>query len=175
MSCSWVACRTVTTDAENRDIAMRVLGWCDAADLHARAYTTLSGGEQQRVQTARVLAQICDPESSPQPTSQSPRFLLLDEPVSALDLRHQYELLRLLKRLSQQGIGIVCTLHNLNLVAQFADRAVLLDNGMLVADGAPISVFSEETLSHVFNLDVAVKKHPDDDNIPLLVPRLNRE
>lgn len=156
-----------TSEAENRAIAAEVLEWCDCAQLGERAYTSLSGGEQQRVQTARVLAQIRGPAASKE------RFLLLDEPASALDLSHQYALLRLLKRLSaRDGIGIVCTLHNLNLVAQFADRAIVIDRGMLVADGAPLEVFTEETLGHVFNLEVAVRRHPDDDSIPLLIPRL---
>ncbi len=164
-----------TTEAHNRVIAAEVLTWCDCTQLGERAYTSLSGGEQQRVQTARVLAQIYHSPKSLDESSapSSARFLLLDEPASALDLSHQYALLRLLKRLSARDkIGIVCTLHNLNLVAQFADRAVVIDRGMLVADGAPIQVFTEETLSHVFNLDVAVRRHPDDDSIPLLVPRL---
>ena len=158
-----------TSDAENRAIAAEVLEWCDCAQLGKRAYTSLSGGEQQRVQTARVLAQIGGARAN---AGAAERFLLLDEPVSALDLSHQYALLRLLKRLSRDGIGVVCTLHNLNLVAQFADRALIVDRGMLVADGAPLEVFTEETLSHVFNLDVAVRRHPDDHSIPLLVPRL---
>ncbi len=156
-----------TSDAQDRAIAAEVLAWCDCAQLSARAYTSLSGGEQQRVQIARVLAQIGQPRAAQE------RFLLLDEPVAALDLSHQYALLRLLKRLSgQDQVGVVCTLHNLNLVAQFADRAIVIDQGMLVADGAPIEVFTEETVSAVFNLDVSVQKHPENDSIPLIIPRL---
>ncbi|MGI9310192.1 MAG: heme ABC transporter ATP-binding protein [bacterium] len=156
-----------TSDARNRAIADEVLALCDCAGLGARAYTTLSGGEQQRVQTARVLAQIWDGPDG--------RFLLLDEPVSALDLSHQYALLRLLKRLSRdERIGIVCTLHNLNLVAQFADRAIIIDRGMTIADGAPIEVFTEATVSNVFNLDIAVRRHPDAAEVPLLIPHLQR-
>lgn len=155
------------SDAENRRIAAEALELCDCAALGERAYTSLSGGEQQRVQTARVLAQICGPPGA------TGRFLLLDEPASALDLSHQYALLRLLKRLSARDqIGVVCTLHNLNLVAQFADRALIMDRGMLVADGAPIDVFTEETLSSVFDLDVSVRRHPEDASIPLLIPKL---
>ena len=85
-----------TPDRENRAIADLMLEWCDCTGLGERAYTSLSGGEQQRVQIARVLAQIRDPRES------TGRFLLLDEPVSALDLSHQYALLRLLKRLSSR-------------------------------------------------------------------------
>ena len=158
-----------TSDAENRMIATRVLALCDCAGLSGRSYTSLSGGEQQRVQMARVLAQIWDPQISPD------RFLLLDEPASALDLSHQYALLRLLKHLSsKEKIGVVCTLHNLNLVTQFADRAIVIDRGMLVADGPPIDVFTEETLSNVFNLDVSVQPHPENDSIPLIIPRLSQ-
>lgn len=154
-------------DAEDRAIATRALEMCDCAELEERAYPSLSGGEQQRVQTARVLAQMWGPQSA------AGRFLLLDEPASALDLSHQYQLLNLLKNLTRTDrIGVICTLHNLNLVAQFADRAVVIDRGMLVADGAPMEVFTEETIGHVFDLDVAIRPHPDNPAVPLLIPRL---
>ena len=157
-----------TPDRENRAIAALMLEWCDCAGLGERAYTSLSGGEQQRVQIARVLAQIRDPRES------TGRFLLLDEPVSALDLSHQYALLRLLKRLSvEDKIGIVCTLHSLNLVAQFADRVIVMDRGVLVTAGAPGAVFTEELVRRVFRLEVSIRQHPEDDSIPLLIPRLS--
>ncbi|MDD9875763.1 MAG: heme ABC transporter ATP-binding protein [Gammaproteobacteria bacterium] len=156
-------------DAEDRAIATQALQMCDCAGLEERAYPSLSGGEQQRVQTARVLAQMWGPGSA------TGRFLLLDEPASALDLSHQYALLNLLKNLTRTDrIGVICTLHNLNLVAQFADRAVVIDRGILVADGAPFDVFTEETIGHVFDLDVAIHPHPDDAKVPLLIPRLPR-
>jgi len=155
-------------DAEDRAIATRALEMCDCAGLEERAYPSLSGGEKQRVQTARVLAQMGGVNSP------AGRFLLLDEPASALDLSHQYALLNLLKDLTRNDrIGVICTLHNLNLVAQFADRAVIIDRGMLVADGAPFEVFTEETVGHVFNLDVRIRPHPDDARVPLLIPRLH--
>ncbi len=156
-----------TTAAENHAIATRALGLCDCAHLAERAYTSLSGGEQQRVQTARALAQIIAPGAAP-------RFLLLDEPVSALDLSHQYALLKTLKRLAvDDRLGVVCTLHNLNLAAQFADRAIIMERGLLVADGAPGEVFTEETISQVFDLEVSVQRHPDNPAIPLLIPKLS--
>ncbi len=159
----------LTSDAENCAIAKIVIELCGCTDLSERDYTSLSGGEQQRVQTARVLAQIYDSSASQE------RFLLLDEPVSALDLNHQYALMRLLTRLkSEQKIGIVCAMHNLNLVAQFADRAVVMERGIMVADGAPIDVFTEETISNVFDLEVSVQPHPEDASIPLLIPKLSQ-
>lgn len=157
-----------TSDAENRAIAAEALQLCDCTQFISRAYTSLSGGEQQRVQIARVIAQIHDRRATRE------RFLLLDEPVSALDLSHQYALMRLLKNLSSQHkIGIVCALHNLNLVAQFADRVLIMAHGMLVADGAPLTVFTEPTLHKVFNLEISVQQHPQDDSIPLLIPKLH--
>ena len=217
-------------NAADRAIAMRALALCDCAGLEERAYPSLSGGEKQRVQPARALAQLFnagdvggdgvggdgagDGESGSgdgvgddgadgdgdgggdgdgdgdgggdgdgdddgdgggdggDGKNPGARFLLLDEPVSALDLRHQYQLLGLLKSLSRDGLGVVCTLHNLNLVAQFADRAIIIDRGMLVADGAPLEVFTEETIGHVFDLEVRIRPHPDDPQVPLLIPRL---
>lgn len=163
-----------TSDAENRAIAMEVLELCDCAQFISRDYTSLSGGEQRRVQIARALAQIWKLPASKSNTNSVERFLLLDEPLAALDLSHQYAVMRVLQNLrSEHKIGIVCVLHNLNLVAQFADRSIVMERGMMVADGTPLDVFTEETLSNVFNLDISVHEHPENASIPLLIPRLN--
>ena len=91
----------------------------------------------------------------------------------ALDLSHQYRLLGLLRKLArEEHVGVICTLHNLNLAAQFADRCLILDRGRLVADGRPAEVFTLETLSNVFDLDILIQQHPEDERIPLIVPRL---
>ncbi len=151
----------------NLNIAEEMLHLCDCAHLAERIFPTLSGGEQQRVQTARILAQVWRESTT------GHRFLLLDEPVSALDLSHQYRLLELLRRLMhEKNLGAICTLHNLNLAAQFADRCVVLDNGRVVADGHPTDVFTVETLSNVFDLDIWIQRHPQDPTIPLIVPKL---
>jgi len=158
-----------TSHAENRAIAERALGLCDCAQLAERAYTGLSGGEQRRVQIARVLAQIFSP-------GMPGRFILLDEPAASLDVRHQYELLRLLRGLSRDSnIGVVCTLHHLNLAAQFADRALLIHNGRLRADGAPREVFTQRLIGEVFGLEAAVGGHPDASAVPLIIPKLPRD
>ena len=154
----------------NKQIIQEVMDLCDCAGLIHRPFPQLSGGEQQRVQIARVLSQIWSK------TDSIPRFLLLDEPLSALDLSHQYSLLNALARLtSTMGTGIICVLHNLNLAAQFADRCLILDNGRLVADGAPRDVFTRETLSNVFDLEILIEPHPDNRNIPLIIPRITSE
>ncbi len=156
-----------TDGKTNREIAIEMLQCCDCHHLAERSFPTLSGGEQQRVQIARVLAQIWwEPASSN-------RYLLLDEPVSALDLSHQHQLLEQLRNLTRQkGLGVICTLHNLNLAAQFADRCLILDSGRVVADGMPAEVFTVETLRRVFGLDMWIQPHPQDSTIPLIVPKL---
>lgn len=165
-------------DAADRKIARRALALSDCAGLDERDYPSLSGGEKQRVQTARALAQLFDGDGVGDGDGDTARggyarFLLLDEPTAALDLRHQYQLLGLLKTLARaDGLGVVCALHNLNLVAQFADRATVLERGMVVADGAPLDVFTEETVGEVFDLDVNIRAHPDDARVPLLIPKL---
>lgn len=156
-----------TTDADNLSIAQRALELCGCDNIQQRIYTSLSGGEQQRVQFARVLAQVLEL----QPTQ--PRFLLLDEPITALDLQHQYNIMHLLRNLClNEKIGVICTLHNLNLVAQFADRIIILNNGIKIADGAPPAVLTADIIMQVFNLGVTIRTHPDDKNIPLLIPNL---
>lgn len=166
-----------TGDAADAAIARRALALCDCAGFAERDYTSLSGGEKQRVQTARVLAQILDGVDVGDGEvvgdgELAAKFLLLDEPVSALDLRHQYRLLDLLKHLTRAGLGVITVLHNLNLVAQFAERAVIIERGRLVADGAPLEVFTAQTLSQVFALEVGVHTHPDNAQVPLLLPKL---
>ena len=131
---------------------------------------------------ARVLAQVWqDPENHPDNDTSSQhrgadigRFLLLDEPVSALDLSHQYGLLKLLRKLARkQRLGIICSLHNLNLAAQFADRCLILDDGKLVAEGKAKAVLTEAVVSRVFNIDMWVKPHPQNPDIPLIMPMLD--
>ena len=158
-----------SSEKENKRITEQVIDRCDCNALIDRPFTELSGGEQQRVQIARVLCQIWQQQPGDK------RFLLLDEPVSALDLSHQYELLRLLKSLCrEQGLGIICVLHNLNLAAQFADRCLLIDQGRVVADGLPSEVFTRETLSAVFDLDISIVPHPQNAQVPLVLPDLGQ-
>ena len=169
-----------TSDEDNLRIAMAALHYLDCGHLAERPFPTLSGGEQQRVHIARVLAQIWLDSELQQKNSQTwdqhnetTRFLLLDEPVSALDLKHQYDLLTLLRKLArEQQLGIVCSLHNLNLAAQFADRCVIIDDGKLVAEGTAKAVLTEDIVSAAFNIEMWVKPHPENPDIPLIMPKL---
>ena len=103
----------------------------------------LSGGEQQRVQLARSWLQ-----------AQSTSFWLLDEPLSALDLRHQQQCLLQARQYADAGHGVVMVIHDLNLARQYADRVALLCCGRLLASGTPAEVMTSERLSEVFEIDV---------------------
>lgn len=123
--------------------------------LAERDYRHLSGGEQQRVQLARVLIQLWHPEPSS-------RWLFLDEPTSALDLYHQQHALRLLRQLTRQTpLAVCCVLHDLNLAALYADRIILLHSGSVVASGTPAQVLTEATLSRWYQADLNVSPHPE--------------
>lgn len=110
-----------------------------------QAWRTLSGGEQQRVQIARALAQ-------------TPSELMLDEPTNHLDIQHQLELLALVRDLP---VTAVVALHDINLAAMFCDRVAVLRDGRLVACGRPESVLSESLLWEVFGVRARVATSPD--------------
>jgi ABC-type cobalamin/Fe3+-siderophores transport system ATPase subunit len=141
--------------AVDRAAVAEALERCDARDLATRAIDTLSGGEWQRVRLARALAQ--------QPTA-----LVLDEPTAALDVRHEMEMLELIRRLVDEGLAGLVITHHLNLAARFADRMLLLSQGRLVAEGPPKEVLNVETLSRVFEWPVAVTTWCD--GSPQVVP-----
>ncbi len=140
--------------ADERAVA-EALDRCDVRDLERRTIDTLSGGEWQRVRLARALAS-------------SPRLLLLDEPTAALDLSHEMALFELLRRLVADGIGVLVITHQLNLVARYAGRIVLLDHGRVAADGPPATVLQRSVVTSVFSWPVAVSHW--DDGSPLIVP-----
>lgn len=133
-----------TKDANNRIIAA-VMELTNLTHFKGRIYQTLSGGEQQRVQLARVMAQLWD-------DADAPKYLLLDEPTSSLDLAQQYLLLSLAKQLCNQGIGVLAILHDLNLASQYADEVLFLKEGETIAYGPTLEVMTstiiEETFSH---------------------------
>jgi len=145
------------------DIVQQALQQVDAWHLRDAAYPSLSGGEKQRVQLARVLTQIWDD------TGLGPRYLLLDEPTSALDLAHQHQTLELARRLAdQQGIGVLAILHDLNLAATYADTIGLLAQGRLQSVGSVEDVLTPELLQPLFGIDITLMRHPHQDR-PLVV------
>lgn len=138
-----------------REIVQQVMALTDCLSLAGRNYATLSGGEQQRVQLARSLAQLWQ-DDGPQ------GWLFLDEPTSALDLYHQQQLLRLMKNLTRKGKLHVCVvLHDLNLAALWADRILLLHKGKVVAQGVPQEVIVQPIIEKWYGAEVRVEHHPD--------------
>ena len=133
-------------------IARSALDLVEAGHLADSLYTHLSGGEQQAVQLARVLAQISDTGTE--------RYLLLDEPTANLDIAHQHRVLALARRWSRDGTGVFAILHDLNLAAQYADRMILLESGRIVAQGTPEEVLQPEIVLRVFKWPVTIMRHP---------------
>lgn len=125
----------------DRALAMRCLADVELSTFATRRYPTLSGGEQQRVQLARVLAQL----------ALAPRAaLLLDEPTSALDPRHQQLVLALARDAATAGHAVVIVLHDLTLAARWCDRVLLLANGRTAGEGPPEVVLTPARLAAAY-------------------------
>ncbi len=125
-----------------------------------RIFTTLSGGEQQRVQLAKSLAQIWGAENA---------FLFLDEPTNGLDLLHQYHALDIARQLADRGAGVVAVLHDLNMTLQYADEVLLMQKGRIRMSGAPAEVLTAGSIGEVFNVPVRLVKLPDSEG-NIIVP-----
>ena len=135
----------------------------DVTHLADRRYPTLSGGEQQRVQLARVLAQLMDGSGDV-----GGKLLMLDEPTASLDLAHQQQVLAIARDFSRAGGTVLAVLHDLNLAASVADLVSLLKNGRMVASGRPKDVLTSEAIGDVFAIEAAIIDHPDQ-TTPLVV------
>lgn len=132
----------------DRALAEMAMVQTGTAELAERPMGELSGGEAQRVLIARALAQ-------------SPSVLLLDEPTAHLDLRHQDEILRLIQSLARErGLSVMIALHDLNLVARFADRVALLSDGTIKKQGDPRHVMTPGDLAEAYGLEIHVMDHP---------------
>lgn len=129
---------------EDYAIANAAMRRAEVYHLKNRMVTELSGGEWQRMILARALAQQAS-------------IMLLDEPVTGLDIKHQVAFLRSAKTLSaQENISVVCVLHDLNLAQNYCDQIVLLKHGKLYKMGTPKQVLTKANLEHVYGTKVAV-------------------
>jgi iron complex transport system ATP-binding protein len=121
----------------------------DLLSFADRDVVTLSGGEAQRVVLARALTQQAS-------------ILLLDEPTASLDVGRQQSVLELVDHLRRdRGLTVLSALHDLTLAGQFADRLVLLDRGLVVAEGSPQAVLRPDTIRQLFGAEVRVLDEGD--------------
>ena len=151
--------------AIDHDIVQQCMYDMQVSQFKGRLYQTLSGGEQQRVQMARVLAQLREVNAN----AATGKLLLLDEPTASLDCLHQQTCLQKAKDLAKQGYTVIIILHDLNLAAQFADKILLLQNGRLVKQGNMAEVLQPAYIAAAYEMDVEAWHHPDYP-FPVLVP-----
>lgn len=149
-----------TGKSATKDIAA-----CEAAmqlfsvdDMAGRDYNTLSGGEKQRVHFARVMSQIWYPVAGQK------RYLLLDEPLTFLDVHYQYQFMQQVRSLlANDDLVVIGVVHDLNLAIKFADNLLLLHDGKLLAQGTPEAVITIQNIQHAYHM------------IPTMVPHDNKQ
>lgn len=141
-------CDGLFESPEDREAVDRAMEITDTAVFRKRDFRSLSGGERQLVILASALAQ-------------SPRTLLLDEPTTFLDLKHQISIYRLLRELREQGLLVVAVTHDLNLAAAYSDRVVMLKSGRVAADGQPTETLRSDVIENVFGVQSQVREAAD--------------
>ena len=142
---------------DDEAVVEEALRWTDMLELADRPVDALSGGQRQRAWISMALAQGTD-------------LLLLDEPTTYLDLSHQIDVLELVARLhTERGRTVAVVLHDLNLAARYAQRLVAMKDGVVVAEGTPAEVLTEDLLDRVFDLEARVVPDPVS-GTPMVVP-----
>jgi len=145
-----------TFNPNKRDITIcnEVIERMDLVEFKERNYLTLSGGEKQRVQYARVLAQVWE-----KPTD-SYRYLFLDEPLNSLDISYQHEFLQVAVELIKDHTVLIAVMHDINLAAHYADNLFFFKEGELVVHGKPKDILSAAMIEKVFNIKTTVIENP---------------
>ena len=138
-------------------ITAEALKALDISHISEKIFTRLSGGEKQRVQLARVLAQVWQVEKN---VCDKPAILLLDEPCSALDPGHQHQLMRTLKEFCFDGNAVVMVLHDINLASRYADTLFALREGSLIASGGVDEVLTPKNMHTLFDMKFTSLVHP---------------
>ncbi len=146
--------RLTRDDHEQIDRAIELTQTQAFAD---RLVDTLSGGERQRVWLAMLLAQ-------------GSRFLLLDEPLTALDIAHQVDVMALVRKLCHElGIGVIIVLHDVNMAARYCDQLIALHSGHVLAQGSPEAIMDDATLKAIYGIPMQVVTHPSGEHPVALV------
>ena len=134
-------------NSEDYDIVNESLEKVGMLGFKNRSFSTLSGGEQQRVILARALAQ------------QTP-CLILDEPTNHLDIKYQLSLLNIVKSLN---LTVISAIHDLNIAAMYCDRLFVMKNGQIVGSGIPQEVLTKEFIKEIYDIDVEIVYDSKDD------------
>ena len=143
----------------DRAVTESALEAFDLLSLADRRLGELSGGEQQRAILARAL-------------SQEPSLLVVDEPTTFLDIHHQVAVLSRLHRMARQsGMAVLSVLHDMNLAAAFADRLVLLGDGIIARSGSPAEVLNSEEFRRIYGTGMRIVTLPDSPERPVVLPQ----
>lgn len=132
----------------DKEIVQKAMQLTDCYELQEKNVATLSGGETQRVLTARAIAQ-------------DTQWLILDEPTSSLDVKHQIELMDSLKQLNESNEKtIIAVLHDINIAATYCNRIIMMKNGQIHSNGNTQEVLTKENLSDVYEIDFEILENP---------------
>jgi iron complex transport system ATP-binding protein len=147
----------------DKEVVSQMLSLMELEEMALRQFNELSGGERQKVLIARALAQ-------------EPQVLLLDEPTSNLDLKHQLEVLGIVRSIvKEKGIAAVMAIHDLNLAARFSDKLIFLDKGRIYDAGEPAQVLTQENIRRVYGVEAIISKNSGHPHIIPLAPVAAKE
>lgn len=153
---------TNTPSHTDKNICHQALDLMQMTSFADRDYTTLSGGEAQKVQMSRVLAQIWNEDKMEN------KILFLDEPVSSLDVKYQYQLMKIAKDGCQQNTTVIAVLHDINLAIAFADRILFMKEGSLTHDMQNVANISPSLIQEIFGIQSSIVQVPHHDK-PIVV------
>jgi iron complex transport system ATP-binding protein len=145
---------TFSPNKKDITICNEVIERMNLTEFTKRNYLTLSGGEKQRVQYARVLAQVWEKPAD------GYRYLFLDEPLNSLDISYQHEFLQTAVDLMKDHTILIAVMHDINLAAHYADNLFFLKEGELVVHGKPKEILTEDIIEQVFKIKTTVIENP---------------
>ncbi len=148
--------QNLVSPAEKENLVREALVEVGMESYLDRDFSSLSGGEQKRILLAKCLVQL-----RYEKTSDTGKYLFLDEPTASIDIHHSYKILSLVKSWAvEKNLGVFAILHDLNLAAQFADNIIILKAGRVVNEGHPDKVFTSDHLEQSLEIKSIIKQHP---------------